>query len=46
MEIALAVGLPGSDEESTTSSVGAAGFMAEGVDALCGHPQVVFQPVV
>ena len=55
METALAVELPGSDEESTTSSVGAAGFMAEEVDAVCGHPQahvasasvmVVFQPVV
>ena len=39
METALAVELPGSDEESTTSSVGAAGFMAEEVDAVCGHPQ-------
>ena len=38
MESALAVELPGSDEESTTSSVGAAGFMAEEVDAVCGHP--------
>ncbi|CAN0278006.1 unnamed protein product [Ascophyllum nodosum] len=55
METALAVELAGSDEESTTSSVGAAGFMAEEVDAVCGHPQahvasgsalVVFQPVV
>ena len=39
IETALAVELPGSDEESTTSSVGAAGFMAEEVDAVCGHPQ-------
>ena len=39
METALAVELPGSDEESTTSSVGAAGFMAEKVDAVCEHPQ-------
>ena len=39
VETALAVELPGSDEESTTSSVGAAGFMAEEVDAVCGHPQ-------
>ena len=39
METALAVELPGSDEESTTSSVGSAGFMAEEVDAVCGHPQ-------
>ena len=39
METALAVELPGSDEESTTSSVGATGFMAEEVDAVCGHPQ-------
>ena len=39
METALAVELPGSDEESTTSRVGAAGFMAEEVDAVCGHPQ-------
>ena len=39
METALAVELPGSDEESTTSSVGAAGFMAEEVDAVCRHPQ-------
>ena len=39
METALAVELPGSDEESTTSSVGAAGFMAEEVGAVCGHPQ-------
>ena len=39
METALAVELPGSDEESTTSSVGAGGFMAEEVDAVCGHPQ-------
>ena len=39
METALAVELPGSDEESTTSSVGAAGFMAEEVDAVCGQPQ-------
>ena len=31
--------LPGSEEESTTSSVGAAGFVAEEVDAVCGHPQ-------
>ena len=55
METALAVELPGSDEESTTSSVGAAGFMAEEVDAVCEHPKpmwhqasamVVFQPVV
>ena len=38
METALAVELPGSYEESTTSSVGAAGFMAEEVDAVCGHP--------
>ena len=37
METALAVELPGSDEEYTTSSVGAAGFMAEEVDAVCGH---------
>ena len=39
MKTALAVELPGSDEESTTSSVGAAGFMAEEVDTVCGHPQ-------
>ena len=39
METALAVELPGSDEESTTSRVGAAGLMAEEVDAVCGHPQ-------
>ena len=39
METALAVELPGSGEESTTSSVGAAGFMAKEVDAVCGHPQ-------
>ena len=39
METALAVELPGSDEEATTSSVGGAGFMAEEVDAVCGHPQ-------
>ena len=39
IETALAVELLGSDEESTTSSVGAAGFMAEEVDAVCGHPQ-------
>ena len=39
METALAVELPGSDEESTTSNVDAAGFMAEEVDAVFGHPQ-------
>ena len=39
MDTALAVELPGSDEESTTSSVGTAGFMAEEVDAMCRHPQ-------
>ena len=39
METALAVELPGFDEDSTTSSVCAAGFMAEEVDAVCGHPQ-------
>ena len=39
METSLAVELPGSDGESTTSSVGAAGFMAEEMDAVCGHPQ-------
>ena len=39
METALAVELPGSEEESTTSSVGAARFMAEEVDAVCEHPQ-------
>ena len=39
LETALAVELPGSEEKSTTSSVGAAGFMAEEVDAVCGHPQ-------
>ena len=39
METALAVELPGSDEEFTALSVGAAGFMAEEVDAVCGHPQ-------
>ena len=55
METAFALELPGSDEESTTSSVGAAGFMAEEMNAVCGHPKpmwhqaiamVVFQPVV
>ena len=39
METTLAVELLGSDEESTTSSIGAAGFMTEEVDAVCGHPQ-------
>ena len=39
METALAVELSGSDEGSTTSSVGSAGFMAEEVDVVCGHPQ-------
>ena len=55
METALAVELPDSDGESTTSSVCAAGFMAEEVDAAMGIPKpmwhqasamVVFQPVV
>ena len=39
METALAEELPGSDEESTTSSIGAAGLMAEEVNAVCEHPQ-------
>ena len=39
VETALAVELPGSDEKCTTSSVGAAGFMAEEGDAVCRHPQ-------
>ena len=39
METALAVELPVSGKESSTSSVGAAEFMAEEVDAVCGQPQ-------